>query len=238
MKPALEHRGRRRAISSRCTSRSAARGTTARSMRRPSSISEGNRIRRRPSITSRGAHAGGRRVHPPDRSRLLRAAVRARPADGPIPIFLISMPRAGSTLLEQMLDQHPDIEAVGELPYIRALVRSAPSRFTRAAGRSRVPAAGRPATAPTRRALRRRIICTAPRCIAQRQPRYFVDKMPMNWSDVPFIRRHPPAGAVHRNPPQRDGLLLFQLHALFLARPRLVFLACTTSAAPMSTMCA
>ena len=47
------------------------------------------------------------------------------PTNDPTPVFLISMPRAGSTLLEQMLDQHPDIEAVGELPYVRAILRSA-----------------------------------------------------------------------------------------------------------------
>ena len=56
--------------------------------------------------------------------------------DEPTPIFLISLPRAGSTLLEQMLDQHQDIEAVGELPYVRALVRSA-LEFTLGEGRLR-----------------------------------------------------------------------------------------------------
>src|SRR3954463_14203561 len=56
---------------------------------------------------------------------------RAAQADQPTPIFLISMPRAGSTLLEQMLDQHPEIEAVGELAYARALVRSALEIHTR-----------------------------------------------------------------------------------------------------------
>ena len=46
-------------------------------------------------------------------------------------MFLISMPRSGSTLLEQMLNRHPEIEAVGELPYIRALLRSALEIHTR-----------------------------------------------------------------------------------------------------------
>jgi tetratricopeptide (TPR) repeat protein len=114
---------------------------------------------------------------------------RQRPAltDEPTPIFLISMPRAGSTLLEQMLDQHPDIEAVGELPYARALVRSALEIHTRR----------RPITVP------RMVLDMSPeeaRAYGQDymhraslhwtgRPRYFVDKMPMNWSEVPFIWR-------------------------------------------------
>src|SRR4029078_12046187 len=44
--------------------------------------------------------------------------------EGPTPIFLVSLPRSGSTLLEQILNSHPQIEAVGELPYIRALMLS------------------------------------------------------------------------------------------------------------------
>ncbi|HEU0044870.1 tetratricopeptide repeat-containing sulfotransferase family protein [Sphingomonas sp.] len=34
------------------------------------------------------------------------------------PIFIVGMPRAGSTLLEQMLASHPAIEGTAELPYI------------------------------------------------------------------------------------------------------------------------
>ena len=112
---------------------------------------------------------------------------RPAPRDEPTPIFLISMPRAGSTLLEQMLDRHPDIEAVGELPYVRALVRSALEIHTRR----------RPITVP------QMVLAMSPeeaRAYGQDymhraslhwtgRPRYFVDKMPMNWSEVPFIWR-------------------------------------------------
>lgn len=58
--------------------------------------------------------------------------------EGPIPVFVISLPRSGSTLLEQMLDCHSRIEAVGELPYIRALLRSAMEIHTRS-GSLKVP---------------------------------------------------------------------------------------------------
>ena len=46
------------------------------------------------------------------------------PVGDDVPIFIISLPRSGSTLLEQMLGSHSQIEAVGELPYIPAILRS------------------------------------------------------------------------------------------------------------------
>ena len=107
--------------------------------------------------------------------------------DEPTPIFLISLPRAGSTLLEQMLDQHPDIEAVGELPYVRALVRTALEIHTRR----------RPITVPQMvlemrpeeaRAYGQDYMHRASLHL-NGSSRYFVDKMPMNWSEVPFIWR-------------------------------------------------
>ncbi|MCW5646854.1 MAG: tetratricopeptide repeat protein, partial [Sphingopyxis sp.] len=39
------------------------------------------------------------------------------PVGDAVPIFIVSLPRSGSTLLEQMLGSHPAIEPVGELPY-------------------------------------------------------------------------------------------------------------------------
>jgi tetratricopeptide (TPR) repeat protein len=112
---------------------------------------------------------------------------RQDPTDQPTPVFLISMPRAGSTLLEQMLDQHPDVEAVGELPYVRALVRSALEIHTRRS----------PVTVPQMvMAMTRQEAAAYGQDYMHRaslhwkgRPRYFVDKMPMNWSEVPFIWR-------------------------------------------------
>src|SRR6185369_6437475 len=39
------------------------------------------------------------------------------------PIFILGMPRAGSTLVEQILASHSAIEGTAELPYIPALAR-------------------------------------------------------------------------------------------------------------------
>ena len=44
--------------------------------------------------------------------------------DDDSPIFIIGMPRSGSTLIERILGQHSQIEAVGELPVIPRMVES------------------------------------------------------------------------------------------------------------------
>ena len=41
--------------------------------------------------------------------------------DGPAPIFILGMPRSGSTLLEQILASHSDVEGAAELPYMGLL---------------------------------------------------------------------------------------------------------------------
>jgi len=41
--------------------------------------------------------------------------------EGPAPIFILGMPRSGSTLLEQILASHSDVEGAAELPYIGLL---------------------------------------------------------------------------------------------------------------------
>ncbi len=43
--------------------------------------------------------------------------------DDPSPVFILGMPRAGSTLVEQILCSHPDVEATMELPDIAAITR-------------------------------------------------------------------------------------------------------------------
>ncbi|MGH8371742.1 MAG: sulfotransferase [Gammaproteobacteria bacterium] len=39
------------------------------------------------------------------------------------PIFILGMPRSGSTLIEQMLASHPEVNAGGELPYMLSIAR-------------------------------------------------------------------------------------------------------------------
>lgn len=51
---------------------------------------------------------------------LLRSLATAG-CTAPDPIFIVSLPRAGSTLIEQILSSHSAIEGTAELPYITAL---------------------------------------------------------------------------------------------------------------------
>jgi len=111
-----------------------------------------------------------------------------RPAVGDaIPIFIVSLPRSGSTLLEQMLGSHPAIEPVGELPYAPAILRGAMELATRR-GKMTVPQliAAIPddqAAAMGQDYLRRA-------ALHRKTDRgYFVDKLPHNWSNILFIRR-------------------------------------------------
>lgn len=116
-----------------------------------------------------------------------RRSESASPDGEPTPVFVISMPRSGSTLLEQMLDRHPSIEAVGELPYIRALIRSMLEIHTRQEP-IRVPELIRRLTVDQKRALGADYMQRAGLHRRRGTP-FFVDKMPMNWSDVLFIRK-------------------------------------------------
>jgi tetratricopeptide (TPR) repeat protein len=111
----------------------------------------------------------------------------ADPLGDSIPVFIVSLPRSGSTLLEQMLAGHPEIEAVGELPYAPAILRSAMEMAMRR-GRSTVPqlVAGlspEQASAMGRDYLRRAA------WHRKTDRRVFIDKLPHNWSNVLFIRR-------------------------------------------------
>ena len=105
---------------------------------------------------------------------------------GPIPVFVIGLPRSGSTLLEQMLDRHSQIEAVGELPYIRALLRSAMEIRT-SSKIIKVPDLIVEMGRQEREAFGADYLARA-RLHRKTDAPYFVDKMPMNWSDVLFIR--------------------------------------------------
>lgn len=50
-------------------------------------------------------------------AELFRGAAAATPKDR-TPIFIVGLPRSGSTLVEQILASHPEVTGAGELPYI------------------------------------------------------------------------------------------------------------------------
>ena len=115
------------------------------------------------------------------------AALPDAPASDSIPVFIVSLPRSGSTLLEQMLGSHSDIEPVGELAYAPAILRSVMEMATRR-GPVTVPqliAGLHPdqAAAVGQDYLRRASLHR------KTGKRYFVDKLPHNWSNILFLRK-------------------------------------------------
>lgn len=99
-------------------------------------------------------------------------------------IFIVGMPRSGSTLVEQVLDCHPEIEGGGELFALQEIAASlgafeAPASFAR-----RVQALTRDEAAQLRTHYRH---STAR--FRKTKRRYFIDKMPANWRFVTLIQR-------------------------------------------------
>lgn len=103
------------------------------------------------------------------------------------PVFLVSLPRSGSTLLEQMLGSHPDIEPIGELPYAPAILRSAMEMATRR-GRVTVPQLIAGLSSEQAAAMGSDYLRRAALHRKTDRP-FFVDKLPHNWSNILFIRR-------------------------------------------------
>jgi tetratricopeptide (TPR) repeat protein len=126
---------------------------------------------------------------------------RARAAAGhpdPAPIFVVGLPRSGSTLVEQILASHSQVEGTMELHNILAMVREFDHLD---AGRDGYPERVRALPAAELTALGRRFI---EETAALRSGRArFIDKMPNNFSHVGLIhaivpnakivdvRRHP-----------------------------------------------
>jgi tetratricopeptide (TPR) repeat protein len=99
----------------------------------------------------------------------------------PDPIFILGMPRAGSTLVEQILASHPEVEGTMELPDIPALAR----RLGKAG--EDYPACLASLDAAALRALGEEYL---ERTRIQRKTArpYFIDKMPNNWAHAGLIR--------------------------------------------------
>jgi tetratricopeptide (TPR) repeat protein len=97
--------------------------------------------------------------------------------EAPDPIFIVGMPRAGSTLIEQILASHSLVEGTSELPEIPALARKVGA----------YPKGVLEASPDERRALGEEYLKRAG--VQRRTDRpFFIDKLPNNWLFVPFIQ--------------------------------------------------
>lgn len=106
------------------------------------------------------------------------------------PIFIVGMPRSGSSLLEQILAAHPEIHGAGELLQLKRLV------IETFAGQEPFPAVMATQTPAQRQALGRRyldeILALAP------DARRIVDKLPLNLYFAGLIHRMlPNARIIH-----------------------------------------
>lgn len=127
-----------------------------------------------------------------------RAAVGC---EAPDPIFIVGLPRAGSTLLEQILSSHPLVEGTMELPDVTSMARSLGERKTKAQV-SKYPEVLATLGARDFHALGEQYLGQT-RIQRKTSAPYFIDKMPNNWAHVGLIhlalprakiidaRRHP-----------------------------------------------
>jgi tetratricopeptide (TPR) repeat protein len=162
---------------------------------------EGNRLRR--ALIGYEAEETSRGV---DRSIALftPAFLEQRKGGGcpaPDPIFILGMPRSGSTLLEQILASHPLVEGTMELPDIPALVKRLGGR-TRRSDENAYPETLATLGPEALRALGEEYLERA-RIHRRADKPFFIDKMPNNWAHVGLIhlilpnarivdaRRHP-----------------------------------------------
>ena len=133
--------------------------------------------------------------------RLVDRVIETFPADllsaaggceAPDPIFVLGMPRAGSTLIEQILASHSKVEGTSELPDMPAIARQ----------NGNYPVSAARMSAEDRRAAGEEYLRRA--SVQRRTDRlFFIDKLPNNWMFLPFIhlvlpnakiidaRRHP-----------------------------------------------
>ena len=119
----------------------------------------------------------------------------------PDPIFIVGLPRSGSTLVEQILASHSQVEGTQELPDISMIARMIANRTSRSEGTA-YPRALEKYSAEELRALGERFL---ERTRIQRKTArpLFIDKMPNNWAHTGLIhlilprakiidaRRHP-----------------------------------------------
>jgi len=128
-------------------------------------------------------------------------ARRGQGCPAPDPIFVVGLPRAGSTLIEQILSSHSMVEGTMELPDIETIARELGGRTRRTEESAYPEILGTLAADELARLGERYLEQT--RIQRKSAAPYFIDKMPNNWQHVGMIhlilpnariidaRRHP-----------------------------------------------
>lgn len=123
-----------------------------------------------------------------------------------MPVFVVGMPRSGTTLLEQILAAHPMVDGAGESSFLEDCVRQA-ERLTRKA----YPACLELLTPMQAKQLRETYLGRLGRINAA--VTHIVDKTPLNFQYVAFVRRIlPHARVVHcKRDPLETCISIFRL---------------------------
>lgn len=119
-----------------------------------------------------------------------------------VPIFIVGMPRAGSTLVEQIIGSHSRVEATTELPYLDLIGR-------------RIAESGEGLDAIDRTALAEEYL-SAVRVHRKTDKPWFIDKLPANWRHVGLIRAILPQARIVdvRRHPMASCVAVFRQHFL------------------------
>src|SRR6185312_3773765 len=118
-----------------------------------------------------------------DRTAFQSWAPLPAPADVHSPIFVVGFPRSGTTLLEQMLDAHPDFRSMDE----RAFIHDLTERMELAG--QRYPDDLAKLTADEAGQLRAIYFRRVAQVVPELGPRQLVDKNPLNMLCLPMIMR-------------------------------------------------
>ena len=198
------------------------------------------RVTKNPSLITRAAMPSDARKHPysaEENSRFVRRSkalftrrvfcARARARDRRIaaPIFIVGLPRAGSTLIEQILASHSAVEGTMELPDIPQIARELAGRSRRPDRNDRRRGAvfrrGGRLTHEQLRALGERYLADDPRPTQDRGAvlhRQDAQQLAVRGADP----SHSAECEDHRCPPPPARLLLVGIQAAFRARPELL----------------
>ena len=134
-------------------------------------------------------------------------------APGRDPIFIVGMPRAGSTLVEQILASHSQVEGTMELPELTSLARVLRHQGSELDSPARYHEALAALDADGLRALGERYLANTRIHRRTAAPR-FIDKMPNNFAHVGLIQLALPNATIIdvRRHPMACGFSLFRQH--------------------------